>query len=580
MDTVISIDTQKYFEDPEELQSLFKQIKQIETIDNLLSIICIYKIEKRLNNKDEMESIQNVIDEHLNCVTKLKSIIGKSLNKKNADEWLIEFLDVDGEYQGIIRFFHELFFEYKYWEKLSSDCMKKYLDSDFVDYNYILKKRILTDKYSEEIIESMVNCTKNLRNNINLIINDYRKGSTLHFPAKFENSNYFQIMVNKLISEQEKNGIRDIHVIDSLIKFNSSKFPLNEETRNRISEYIDDYWKEIDAEKTHGVIQNNLTVTVSIVEQADDIEISDDSNEIAVSINDKLLEELEYEQVLPFITKLIILDKYHRLNSISNPVNQETSLLSLLDKDLQSYGNNNITFDLQNQADNLIVGAIIDYLYRNKDFVIEEILADYFNNKIEKEFQIKGFSMRKISSHLPYDIRIPLLAIELESILKQYQLFVTYEKIELKYLSYMPPLDIEKIDSLLSKKYIQVSYEKIPVTQDFIGIRNLFKSHSYVLRYIFDERVIEQMESIDSCISYSTLFSQDEIDFLNYCLNNKKFNNSLAIRNKYLHGSTIYFEPEQHKANYLLLIKIFIIIYARINEELTVKKYFDSSEES
>ncbi|EPB3002756.1 hypothetical protein ACRE4Y_002824 [Enterococcus hirae] len=580
MDTVISIDTHKYFEDPEELQSLFKQIKQIETIDNLLSIICIYKIEKRLNNKDEMESIQNVIDEHLNCVTKLKSIIGKSLNKKNADEWLIEFLDVDGEYKGIIRFFHELFFEYKYWEKLSSDCMKKYLDSDFVDYNYILKKRILTDKYSEEIIESMVNCTKNLRNNINLIINDYRKGSTLHFPAKFENSNYFQIMVNNLISEQEKNGIRDIHVIDSLIKFNSSKFPLNEETRNRISEYIDDYWKEIDAEKTHGVIQNNLTVTVSIVEQADDIEISDDSNEIAVSINDKLLEELEYEQVLPFITKLIILDKYHRLNSISNPVNQETSFLSLLDKDLQSYGNNNITFDLQNQAYNLIVGAIIDYLYRNKDFVIEEILADYFNNKIEKEFQIKGFSMRKISSHLPYDIRIPLLSIELESILKQYQLFVTYEKIELKYLSYMPPLDIEKIDSLLSKKYIQVSYEKIPVTQDFIDIRNLFKSHSYVLRYIFDERVIEQMESIDSCISYSTLFSQDEIDFLNYCLNNKKFNNSLAIRNKYLHGSTIYFEPEQHKANYLLLIKIFIIIYARINEELTVKKYFDSSEES
>ncbi|HFC9333509.1 TPA: hypothetical protein QFL66_002345, partial [Enterococcus faecium] len=372
----------------------------------------------------------------------------------------------------------------------------------------------------------------------------------------------------------------DIHIIDSLIKFNSSKFPLNEETRSRISEYIDDYWKEIDAEKAHGVIKNNLTVTVSIDEQADDIEISYDSNGIAVSINDRLLEELEYEQVLPFITKHIILDKYHRLNSISNPVNQEISLLSLLGKDLQSYGNNNITFDLQNQAENLIVESIIDYLYRKKGFVIEEILADYFNNKIEKEFQIKGFSMRKISSHLPYDIRIPLLAIELESILKQYQLLVTYEKIELKYLSYMPPLDIEKIDSLLSKKYIQVSYEKIPVTQDFIDIRNLFRSHSYVLRDIFDERVIEQMESIDSCISYSTLFSQDEIDFLNYCLNNKKFNNSLAIRNKYLHGSTIYFKSEQHKENYLLLIKIFIIIYARINEELTLKKYIDSSEES
>ncbi|WP_161569467.1 hypothetical protein [Enterococcus sp. VV15] len=157
MDTVISIDIHKYFEDPEELQSLFKQIQQIETIDNLLSIICIYKIEKRLNYKYEMEIIQNVINKHPKFVNKLKRIIGKSLNKKNADEWLIEFLNVDDEYKGIMRFFHELFFEYKYWENLSSDCMKKYLDSDFVDYNYILKKRSLTDKYSEEIIESMVN---------------------------------------------------------------------------------------------------------------------------------------------------------------------------------------------------------------------------------------------------------------------------------------------------------------------------------------------------------------------------------------------------------------------------------------
>lgn len=67
---------------------------------------------------------------------------------------------------------------------------------------------------------------------------------------------------------------------------------------------------------------------------------------------------------------------------------------------------------------------------------------------------------------------------------------------------------------------------------------------------------------------YSKLFSYSEANFISYCLNNKKYDNALAIRNKYLHGSTIYFKEDQHRTNYIILIKIFLIVIAKIEEEL------------
>lgn len=67
----------------------------------------------------------------------------------------------------------------------------------------------------------------------------------------------------------------------------------------------------------------------------------------------------------------------------------------------------------------------------------------------------------------------------------------------------------------------------------------------------------------------NTLFSRPEIDYLNFCVNNSSFNNSLGLRNKYQHG----FDDSNEKSSelyfdYYMALLIHIIYVIKIHEEL------------
>ncbi len=64
------------------------------------------------------------------------------------------------------------------------------------------------------------------------------------------------------------------------------------------------------------------------------------------------------------------------------------------------------------------------------------------------------------------------------------------------------------------------------------------------------------------------LFSKNEQDLIDYILNNKKFLNSLSIRNKYLHSSPNNLNEESHKYNYMILLYLMICIVLKINDDL------------
>ena len=65
-----------------------------------------------------------------------------------------------------------------------------------------------------------------------------------------------------------------------------------------------------------------------------------------------------------------------------------------------------------------------------------------------------------------------------------------------------------------------------------------------------------------------TLFSIQEINYLNFVLNNKSYDNSWGIRNKYLHGVPIYDSIQQYEYEYHLILLILVFYIIKINEEL------------
>ena len=68
----------------------------------------------------------------------------------------------------------------------------------------------------------------------------------------------------------------------------------------------------------------------------------------------------------------------------------------------------------------------------------------------------------------------------------------------------------------------------------------------------------------------STLFSRLEQNYLNYYLNKAKYTNSLDLRNMYEHGTQPFGDEEIHHKNYIIFLKLFVLIIIKINDELCI----------
>ncbi len=93
--------------------------------------------------------------------------------------------------------------------------------------------------------------------------------------------------------------------------------------------------------------------------------------------------------------------------------------------------------------------------------------------------------------------------------------------------------------------------------------------------YYFSQstKLIEELVSKKVLAYSSTLFSPDEADYMSYLLNNAKFSNALALRNKYAHGSGAVSGLKEDKvmSDYFMMLAALIGIVLKINEELSRK---------
>ncbi|MCY9182670.1 hypothetical protein MOE68_19295 [Bacillus haynesii] len=83
--------------------------------------------------------------------------------------------------------------------------------------------------------------------------------------------------------------------------------------------------------------------------------------------------------------------------------------------------------------------------------------------------------------------------------------------------------------------------------------------------------LIEELSSRNLVDFETSLFSRNEQDYLDYYLNKSKFTNGHDIRNKYLHGTNTN-DEKQYELDYYLILKLFVIIVIKINDDLCIKE--------
>lgn len=84
--------------------------------------------------------------------------------------------------------------------------------------------------------------------------------------------------------------------------------------------------------------------------------------------------------------------------------------------------------------------------------------------------------------------------------------------------------------------------------------------------------VVKEMAEDNFVRFDSSLFSIQESDFLNYVLNNKKFDNSIALRNTYSHGGPNNNTPEMHLFENKLALLVLVLYIVKIDDELKLRE--------
>lgn len=565
-----------YFHNPTDIASYIDNHNFEDVTEDISILLEFYTLKIWINNVDELfPPLKKELLKNINLSETLKRTIGQSLSKKEADNWMHEYLgkqkiSQDSELKLLSsKYFQEMFNEYNFWTKLSQEKFKSYIWSNFVDMKYVLSNKKIVKKFSDSICDNLLNDKNHIFNNIEIIESLTNPQNKFTLPEKLKGNDSFDKMVNKLIDYQEEISFNDVTFVQPLLEFKLSEFPLTEKTRERVNKYVRTYWENFKS----AIMSPQYSLKVSIIaSQENELEEQLSQQGRHIKISKEWLDSIEKDKMLFNIIGNFVVDEYNRPISIAKPnfnnIGFTKALLDSTYKEERKYQDDPITMgrDLELTA----ILHTIDSYFDEKNLSFEILIAEYFNKYIESKYKFSGFSMECIDQKLPYKTRIKLLSIEMESILKQFKLLVEYEKINLEYLSYMDVLDIDNLPSFISNRYIEINQEGIDINkkEEKMMLDYLLATHNYLSEYLMDDTLVNKINQAENIEHYSNLFSHSEAKFISYCLNNKEYDNALAIRNKYLHGSTIHFNEEQHKNNYIILIKVFLIVIAKVEEEL------------
>ena len=140
----------------------------------------------------------------------------------------------------------------------------------------------------------------------------------------------------------------------------------------------------------------------------------------------------------------------------------------------------------------------------------------------------------------------------------------------------------ELFDELLKYNLVKIDEDK----RIYIGNENKV----YILKELYENEVIskwnydskyyEDMQKLldENLIrEESSLFSNLEVNYLNYLLNSSEFIDGFDLRNKYAHGiQQVITDENVHYNNYLIFLRILVLFAIKINDDFCIKERLES----
>ena len=437
----------------EKALSVLKHFNPTKTYDDINDILELYNVSKFISAKifrQDFTEADKAFFSDTNSKT-INKIIGKVFS--NIDDSSIANYSgkLEREYEEDLL---ELFGKFNIHKKVSDEAFIKFVNANHIHLFDILSHDKLVYAYDQKIRELMLDNDQS----IDFLINKYLRKS-LRKP----------IFLPKSLSAEDKelivkNYINSNRVHPSTLELIASlpvigDFKISDEIRLLAKERHDLEIKKLFADSKGSGLKTEMSAGIS-EEQAEASRSSYENGKISISVSAKWIKNnLDYPTLLNnFIYIYNFVDKEHRIEFISKP-NQISVLERVFtDTELKNIYLKSSLFDIFNNVAIVEMVSYCEYLKNNCNIQIEEVLQWFFDKYLEDEFGLKDFIVNMPSSGSTYLEKCRTICSEMESILKQYDVFAKSGKVNHNLIEISSkPIDFCSISSLIPNKYIYLN---------------------------------------------------------------------------------------------------------------------------
>lgn len=598
----------------------------VEDISNINDAIEIYQCKLIYENNIEYFS-DTLSAPPSKSINKLFSTACRIAVNTLKNQRLLEvFNEIEIQY---IEQFWNFVFSLKFWEFIPDEDMQNFLKNHPNQIPKLIENKEVSNRYNKVLSEAM---ETNFKISSECIIRVFAIdiNEKIFLPKSLTNTKIDHIMLNYLGGKLPEVNIKFVEALfnwPACTKYNPS--PEVRITAKKVNQSLAN---EIFSDRYGGIRFGSKVCFCA--EQKPCKKYQYQNNILHYFFGQEWLQKyFDFATILNnFIYVFDFLDKGRLISCSSHRRNTPTLL-----KIAEPHYHNRYTTTFEARFDiDLKLGEIVGYqkILRDQGVRLESAIEWFFNNYINEEFDITGFSISLPTEETSLLDKCKAIGPEVERVLKAYFLYAKNHSINTDYFPFIVIKDFTEIPSLFEKKYLieDTEFDKPahillsdqsllayspthPEEKNFFSLitefdlteQDFHKTAYPSIDYLkennfiqFDESgilrptqqavllaviwmrgstnlsdfpsdVIESLMSKKIIKSTDRFFSLDEAEYLSYLFNNAKFSNSLALRNKYNHGSgsiTDFSDPEMQFDYYMMLIAL-ICILLKINDELS-----------
>ena len=547
----------------------------------------------------------------------------------NEQELSRTFNEIEIQY---IEQFWDFIFLLKFWEITPEEDMQNFLKNHPNQIPKLIENNQVSTKYNKILSEAI---ETNFKIAAECIIRAFAiyKNEKIFLPKSLTNDKINQIMLNYLGSKQSEVNANYIEVLSNWPACANSKYNPSPEVRTTAKRISQSLTNEIISDK-NGVIRYGSSVYFCKKQKVCK-KYKFENNILNYSFSQQWLQKYtDYASILNnFIYVFDFLDKDNLISSSSHSRDIPT-LLKIFGPHYHNQYKMTFKARLDIGLKIGEISGYHKIL-KDQGIRLESAIEWFFNNYVNEEFNIPGFSISLPTDETSLLDKCKAIGPEIERILKAFILYTEHHSIDTNYFPFITIKDFTEIPSLFNRKYLVEDIEFIQPASLLLsdqsllayspthpeGGRNLFslinkfdltvkdfhKTSYPSIDYLVENKFIQfndngflrptpqsnllaviwmqgsanysdfSSSEIESLVSKKIIkytdrfFSPDEADYLAYLFNNAKFSNSLALRNKYDHGSGSIsdFNNQEMQYDYCMMLAALISILLKINDELS-----------